>query len=1084
MSGDGNGDDSRHRTDALRRAFLTEVGLDANGGGGRALGQYLLIAPIGKGAAGTVWRALHRELAHEVAIKTLDDAEVGDPERLERFRREATTAAKLRHPGIVRVHDFGHEGGSWYLVMDLIEGRSLGEWVAHERPTLDRRLAIVEKIARAVDHAHRQGVVHRDLKPSNIMVRADDEPVLVDFGVARARGAAPLTRDGGVVGTLAFMAPEQLRGGHADDGRADLFALGVLLHWIATGALAFGDAPTPDSALAARQQAPAAPSTRDPTLPHSLDALVRRCLEPEPALRLASAAALADDLARIRRGEPILADATTWQRRAWRRLRPLRWRAAGAIVAVTLLAVGAWFGRELLLQRETLDSHAVLLATESALLDLSPRLRPLLERAEQARYQPLPEPQQRALQQQLEAQLDASNDTTGIADAYRAWSLFLLAPEQAADAFARAKVRHPDNPFVWLLSARRHLRRVADSPAWSATTPITYELLVEPLTAPAALQRHPAMKQVIADAREDLEQARRAAAIDNLPGLRWIGTLCDGVERFATGDAPGVIELLQACTSHDDIDFEATLFLCFALCNQHRVDEAIVHARRLRDAHPGIAPAIKLLALCLQLGARDQLDQGKSPVAELEEAARWFAGACSDSVVDAILTAQLDFDLKVARLIGGSTDADAWRANLELWRKVRQRVLAQDGVIDAAIGAAHARVGTASTNLALFALSGQASLDELHRAIADHAQAVALVPGAAWVRSQSVQARLAAIGLEVRWSAPARTDEITRIRTEIHELRALGEARAAADGTTLQQNPWATGQADLAEAQLRVSEAIATTERNPALADRLEQGAAMCRHAREIAPTIQTTEQHEFECTYRAMTTRPATLAELTTIVRRLPFEQLTGRRDFIARWIDPLLELAGAPRCQDREAVLALATEGCERMVNVAPDDPWRLALWVDVAIRRRWLEPERALDHVDAALARTGAAIARLPKDPVVAEAHALVLLTFAELGGREEKDAGQCVDEALAALVAAGTGTAAGHHTLPSARTLLLTARLRHERGDDEAAAAAMIALRTLRAADLPQNHLAATLLALVPAQAADADAAAAAAWQSLR
>ncbi|MBM4015541.1 MAG: hypothetical protein FJ293_11345, partial [Planctomycetes bacterium] len=1020
MSGDPD-PPPRPRTDRLRRAFLSEVGLDADGGGGRTLGQYLLIAPLGRGSGGTVWRALHRELAHEVAIKLLEPpadgaANGGSPisaaraaeppsERLERFRREAATAAKLRHPGIVRVHDFGHEGDCWYLVMDLVEGRPLDEWLHAERPALLRRLAVMERVARAVDHAHRAGIVHRDLKPANIVVRADDEPVLVDFGVAKARDAAPLTRDGGVVGTLAFMAPEQLRGQTGEDGRADLYSLGVLLHWIATGQLLFGGMCDPAAALAARTAAPPPPSRVDPTLPRALDVLVRRCLEPDPALRLASCAALADDLGRIARGEPILANATTWQRRAWRSLHSHRIAMALLLAAATVVGGGAWLGGRLLHQAATLDAHAELLAIESALLELSPRLRPLLERAELARYAPTTEPDRRALEERIEAVLSSSGDATGSAEAYRAWSRFLLRPEQAADAFARAKLRHPGNPFVWLLSARRHLRRAADSPAWSPQTPITYDLLVEPLGVPAALHNHPTMRQVIADAREDLEQARRTAAIDDLPGLRWIGILCAGLERWSQGDASGAIGLLEQCTTHGDIDFEATLFLALANCHKKRVDWAVDHARRLCTAHPGIAPAAKLLALCLQVDARDRLDRGESPVAQLEEAARWFTESRNDHVVDRILWAQLEFDLEVARLMAGQIDPTRWAANVATWAAVRDEVTVLPDVSGAAVGAAHARVGAARANLAMFALRGQESLDQLREAMVDHRAAGSLVPDSAWVIAQEVQAELAVRTLEARFAALSADGAFVEpLRRRIGALEALGEARTAADGRALPPNPWASAQAALAEAQLRLCEA-ALPGRDPiAAAQSLEEAAALAQRARALAPQIATIGKVESDCLVQAAFLRPAPLAALREILRRLPHEQLTGPLDALARWLDPLLQLAGSERCPDRAALLELADETVMRMVRAAPAEPQRLALAVEVALHRRWLEPARALDHVDVALARlTGA-----PPDPVVNEARALALIALAELGGRDGLDEEECRSQATAALVAAAAAT----------------------------------------------------------------------------
>jgi len=326
---------------ALRDAFLQEVGLRGAPDGARIVGRYLLLEPIGQGASGTVWRALYRELLNEVAVKLVEPKPGETADRVERFRREAATAARLHHPGIVAVHDYGFEDGAHYLAMELVLGRPFDRWLDDERPDLDRRLAVVEQVARAAHHAHEQGVVHRDLKPANIVVRALDVPVIVDFGVARARDDDHLTREGGVVGTVAFMAPEQLRGERDVDTRADIWALGMLLHYAATGALPYPVDESPAEALRARLAPAPRPSQLDPSLPRALDVLVQRCLEPDAALRLASAGALADDLARLRRGEPILAGSTTFMQRLWRRMRHQPLRVALVAGAVILLVFGA-----------------------------------------------------------------------------------------------------------------------------------------------------------------------------------------------------------------------------------------------------------------------------------------------------------------------------------------------------------------------------------------------------------------------------------------------------------------------------------------------------------------------------------------------------------------------------------------------------------------------------------------------------------------------------------------------------------------------------------------------------------------------
>ncbi|MSR46629.1 MAG: serine/threonine protein kinase [Planctomycetes bacterium] len=689
-------------TDSLRRAFLCEVGFESGRGEGRVIGQYLLLAPIGQGANGTVWRALHRELLHEVAVKTLDRIENGDPERLERFRREAATAARLRHPGIARVHDFGCEDATWYLAMDLVDGRRLDDWIEQEQPPLARRLELLERVARAVDYAHRQGVIHRDLKPSNIVVRADGEPVLVDFGVARTHDDRLRTLDGVVTGTLAFMAPEQLRGAAEQDARADVFALGVLLHWLATGTFRFGDARTPAEALAARCAVPPPDRSDDPLggpLSGAIDALVRRCLEPDVARRLPNAATLADDLGRLQRGEPIDDGATSWPRRAWRKLIGRGRRAAGIIVVGAALVALAYTGWRALDRDETVTRQRRLLAIATAQVEISARVRGLLEQAERMRYELAPEADRQRLLAEIEVRLDGSADNLGVADAYRGWSCFLLDPKRAAETFERAKQHHSDNPFVWLMSARRQLRRVAESPAWSPSLPIRPLLLFEPIAIASVLHPEGALRQVLADARDDLDRARATARVEEQPRMAWIGQLCEGMERFAAGDLDGVIERLSSIADHTKVDFEATLFLCLALCERQRPAEAVERARALFEGRSGFTPAGKLLALCLQAQACAAMADGGSPIDPLVEAKERFAQARGDSLVDDILAATVEFDLSCARAAAQTASIAEWTANVAAWWSIRDRIAAQSTIDDATLRAAETRVELAEAQL-------------------------------------------------------------------------------------------------------------------------------------------------------------------------------------------------------------------------------------------------------------------------------------------------------------------------------------------------------------------------------------------------
>ncbi len=206
------------------------------------LPQYELLEPIGRGGMGAVYLARHRKLDRRVAIKVLLAAADGDPTFAERFAREAQALARLDHPGIVGVHDFGDAGDFCYLVMDYVEGANLRAVMQQGQLGRTDVLQISSQLCDALQYAHEHGVVHRDIKPENILIDQYGIVRLADFGLAKVATAGPqpsLTRTGGAVGTPHYMAPELLAG-RAADHRADLYALGVVLYEMLTGTLPIG----------------------------------------------------------------------------------------------------------------------------------------------------------------------------------------------------------------------------------------------------------------------------------------------------------------------------------------------------------------------------------------------------------------------------------------------------------------------------------------------------------------------------------------------------------------------------------------------------------------------------------------------------------------------------------------------------------------------------------------------------------------------------------------------------------------------------------------------------------------------------
>lgn len=264
------------------------------------IGKYQLQGVLGQGGMGVVYRSFHPHLSRPVAIKLILSG-AADAEARQRFLREAQVVAGLSHPNIIRIFDVDLQDGQPYLVMELIEGGSLAERL--DRPLApEQAVGLGIALAQALDYAHAQGIVHRDLKPANVLLRPDGTPVLADFGLARAANPLPdqrITASGAVLGTLAYMAPEQLSS-RALDGRTDIYALGVLLFEALTGQLPFlGD--TGQMLLGHLQMPPPLPATLNAAVPAELSRLVVWMLAKDPDNRPQRAAEVAEALQAIQR---------------------------------------------------------------------------------------------------------------------------------------------------------------------------------------------------------------------------------------------------------------------------------------------------------------------------------------------------------------------------------------------------------------------------------------------------------------------------------------------------------------------------------------------------------------------------------------------------------------------------------------------------------------------------------------------------------------------------------------------------------------------------------------------------------------
>jgi serine/threonine-protein kinase len=251
-----------------------------------------------------VWLAEDQELGRKVAIKMLHDRYANDTQFVERFRREATHAAGLSHPNVVSIFDRGEAGGSYFIVMEYVEGRTLKELIVTRGPCpVPVAISYVRQVLAALRYAHRNGIVHRDIKPHNVLVDHEGRVKVADFGIARA-GSSQMTEAGSIIGTAQYLSPEQARGAPVDES-SDLYSTGILLFELLTGKVPFtGETPV-EIAMKHLSQVPPAPSSVRSEIPHDLDLVVLRALAKEPADRYRSAKEMDRDLELVGRGDAV-----------------------------------------------------------------------------------------------------------------------------------------------------------------------------------------------------------------------------------------------------------------------------------------------------------------------------------------------------------------------------------------------------------------------------------------------------------------------------------------------------------------------------------------------------------------------------------------------------------------------------------------------------------------------------------------------------------------------------------------------------------------------------------------------------------
>ncbi len=270
---------------------------------GRTLGKYQIIEELGRGGMGAVFRAVDPTLQRDVAIKVLAPHLAWDEECVRRFLREAHLAARLRHPGIVTIHDVGHEGEWYYIVMQYLEGESLSKLLRDRGPLPpERLLPILEQLAAALDYVHQQGLVHRDVKPANVIVGPSGHVTLTDLGIAKALAESRITATGTTLGTPSYMAPEQITAGEVGPW-TDLYALGVIAYECLVGKPPFAGDTTPAVLHKVVYEDPPDIAELRPDLPREVSVVLRRALAKGPTARFPSADLLVRALRQALQGQ-------------------------------------------------------------------------------------------------------------------------------------------------------------------------------------------------------------------------------------------------------------------------------------------------------------------------------------------------------------------------------------------------------------------------------------------------------------------------------------------------------------------------------------------------------------------------------------------------------------------------------------------------------------------------------------------------------------------------------------------------------------------------------------------------------------
>src|SRR5499427_7715473 len=339
------------------------------------LGDYELLEEIGRGGQGVVFRARQKSLNRIVALKVIRLGQWASKAHLKRFRLEAEAAARLEHPGIVPIHEVGERDGSCYFSMKFVEGGQLDAVAKREPIPIRRAVELIAKVARTVHYAHEHGILHRDIKPGNILLDAKGEPHLTDFGLARlVESESSVTHTLDVLGTPSYMAPEQAVGNNAAiSSVTDVYGLGAVLYQLLTGHPPFAGGTTYETVRLVLETQPRQPRLYNAKVDRDLETICLKCLEKEPSKRYASAEALAEDIERFLRHEPIQSRRSSGLEHVWRwcKRKPLVASLVAALILVVAIgSVGVLLESRRIQKERDLVRRANLSAQEEASLDV------------------------------------------------------------------------------------------------------------------------------------------------------------------------------------------------------------------------------------------------------------------------------------------------------------------------------------------------------------------------------------------------------------------------------------------------------------------------------------------------------------------------------------------------------------------------------------------------------------------------------------------------------------------------------------------------------------------------------------------